>query len=56
MMREEKPHSTLGSCQDIIALSDDDNEDENYEINLNVCWRSIRIDRLSMRRVCITSY
>jgi len=36
----------------VIALSDDDvfNEDDNYEINIKVFWRSNRIDRLSMRR------
>ncbi|KAL0122967.1 hypothetical protein PUN28_007553 [Cardiocondyla obscurior] len=36
---------------DIISLLDDDcNEDDNYEINIKVYWRSNRIDRLSMRR------
>lgn len=59
IVTEEKPQSTFGSCKnhDVIALSDDDayNEDDNYEINIKVCWRSIRIDRLSMRRVCIVS-
>ncbi|XP_018312674.1 uncharacterized protein CG4449 isoform X2 [Mycetomoellerius zeteki] len=40
------------SCNDVIALSDDDAyiEDDNYEINIKVYWRSNRIDRLSMRR------
>lgn len=44
------------SCNDVIALSDDDAyiEDDNYEINIKVYWRSNRIDRLSMRRVCIS--
>ncbi|XP_032686383.1 uncharacterized protein CG4449 [Odontomachus brunneus] len=38
---------------DIIALSSDDDacgEDDNYEINIKVLWRSVRLDRLSMRR------
>jgi len=50
IMREEKPEF----C-DVIALSDEDayNEDDNYEINIKVYWRSNRHDRLSMRRVCI---
>jgi hypothetical protein len=44
------------SCKDIIALSDDDgyNEDDNYEINVKMYWRSNRLDRLTMRRVCIS--
>lgn len=52
IVREEKPES----CKDVIALSDDDacNEDDNYEINIKVFWRSNRIDRLSMLRVCIS--
>lgn len=40
---------------DVIALSDDEvsNKDDNYEINIKVLWRSKRIDRLNMRRVCM---
>lgn len=54
MVTENKSQPTVESCKDNpIALSDDDNEDENYEMNIKVYWRSNRIDRLSMRRVCI---
>ncbi|XP_077259966.1 DNA repair protein Rad60 isoform X2 [Temnothorax americanus] len=50
-VREEVPKLTVESCKDnIIALSDDDKEDDNYEMNIKVYWRSNRIDRLSMRR------
>jgi len=40
---------------DVVALSDDEisTKDDNYEINIKVFWRSNRIDRLSMRRVCM---
>ncbi|XP_025991380.1 uncharacterized protein CG4449 isoform X3 [Solenopsis invicta] len=40
------------TSKDIIALSDDDpyNEDDNYEINVKVYWRSNRLDRLTMHR------
>ncbi|EFN82560.1 NFATC2-interacting protein [Harpegnathos saltator] len=41
------------SKNDIVALSSDDdacNEDDNYEINIKVLWRSVRLDRLNMRR------
>ncbi|XP_071636816.1 DNA repair protein Rad60 isoform X2 [Temnothorax longispinosus] len=49
--RGEIPKLTVESCKDnIIALSDDDKEDDNYEMNIKVYWRSNRIDRLSMRR------
>jgi len=46
----------IALSDDVIALSDDDGyiEDDNYEINIKVYWRSNRIDRLSMRRVCIS--
>lgn len=55
-IREENPTPTVESCKDIIALSDDDtyNEDDNYEINVKVYWRSNRLDRLTMCRVCIS--
>lgn len=40
---------------DVITLSDDEVsiKDDNYVINIKVLWRSKRIDRLSMHRVCI---
>ncbi|XP_014482127.1 PREDICTED: uncharacterized protein CG4449 [Dinoponera quadriceps] len=41
------------SSNNTIALSSDDDangEDDNYEITVKVLWRSIRLDRLSMRR------
>ncbi|KYN00167.1 hypothetical protein ALC62_09046 [Cyphomyrmex costatus] len=40
------------SCNDIVTLSDDDTyiEDDNYEIDVKIYWRSNRIDRLNMRR------
>lgn len=50
-----KPVSEI-TKDDIIALSSDDDacgEDDNYEINIKVFWRSRRLDRLSMCRVCI---
>ncbi|XP_011876548.1 PREDICTED: uncharacterized protein CG4449 isoform X1 [Vollenhovia emeryi] len=49
---EVKPKSTLQSNDDIITLSDEDTykEDDNYEINIKVHWRSNRLDRLSMCR------
>ncbi|KAL6259830.1 hypothetical protein P5V15_009741 [Pogonomyrmex californicus] len=50
---EEKSKSIPEShMDDVVTLSDDDvyNEDDNYEINIKVCWRSNRIDRLSMHR------
>lgn len=60
-VRHEMPEPRTN---DIIALSDDEAEDEflcmedeflcleddNYEINIKVHWRSNRIDRLNMRR------
>ncbi|XP_012538337.1 uncharacterized protein CG4449 isoform X1 [Monomorium pharaonis] len=51
-LREKNPIPIIESCEDIIALSDDDayNEDDNYEINVKVYWRSNRLDRLTMRR------
>ncbi|XP_077259967.1 DNA repair protein Rad60 isoform X3 [Temnothorax americanus] len=53
-VREEVPKLTVESCKDnIIALSDDDKEDDNYEMNIKVYWRSNRIDRLSMRRITL---
>jgi len=55
IVTEEEP--ILESLKDnIIALSDDDCEieDDDYEINIKVHWRSNRLDRLSMRRVCIS--
>lgn len=58
IVRVEKPKLTPESCKDdIIALSDDDtfNEDDNYELNIKVYWRSNRIDRISMHRVCIST-
>lgn len=57
IVRVEKLKSTPESCKDdIVALSDDaSNEDDNYEINIKVYWRSNKIDRISMRRVRINT-
>lgn len=41
--------------KDTITLSDDEVcEDDNYEINIKVLWRSKRIDRLNIHRVCMS--
>lgn len=53
---EEKHKSIPETCNnDVIALSDDEVsiKDDNYEMNIKVFWRSNRIDRLNMRRVCM---
>ena len=54
--QSESCNDVITLSDDVIALSDDDGyiEDDNYEINIKVYWRSNRIDRLSMRRVCIS--
>lgn len=47
------PKSSNIECDNtIILLSDDDacGEDDDYEMNIKVLWRSSRIDRLSMHR------
>lgn len=49
--------------QNAITLSDNDDneiddgvlsEDDNYEIYIKVHWRSNRLDRLKLRRVCLS--
>lgn len=50
---EESPSVVTESCENgVIALSDDEicKEDDNYEMNIKILWRSSRLDRLSMRR------
>ncbi|EZA49550.1 hypothetical protein DMN91_006344 [Ooceraea biroi] len=50
---EQEPKAITELCKnDTITLSDEDacSEDENYEINVKICWRSSRLDRLSMHR------
>lgn len=47
---EEEPEAITVFCNnDIVTLSDDAySEDENYEINVKIYWRSSRIDRFSI--------
>lgn len=43
---------------DAVILSSDNedicSEDENYEMTIKVLWRSSRMDRLGIRKVCMS--